>query len=105
MNAFDHPPALGAQHPWLDPFAPQDIFNPRPDQELGALGALGPSPQDFPFTDIGRQEYYAAVRAAGQQVEMMQHMHMDHMRAQAAARDELVQAAQETLNMNLLLLL
>lgn len=81
----DHPPAFGHQHPWLDPLAPQDLLNPRPDADLAIAGSLAPNPQDFPFTEQGRQDYYAAVTSAAQRQMMMQQQQM-HMRAAHAAR-------------------
>jgi hypothetical protein len=105
MYGHDHPPPLGS-HPWLDPFAPQDIFNPRPDQELALAGAMALQPQDFRFTDAGRRDYYAAVRTAAQQQAMMQHQHMKEMQALHAARvqEEQARAAKRRLQANLLLL-
>lgn len=95
MYEGEHPPASGMQHPWLDPLAPQDILNPRPDQDLAIAGPYAPRPQDFGFTDVGRGEYYDAVRSASLQQQTLQHMQMDQMRfahEQAAtetkARDE-----------------
>jgi hypothetical protein len=76
----DHPPAFGDRHPWLDPLAPQDIFNPRPDSELAMAGGLAPDPQAFPFTPAGRAEYYEAVRMTAHQMQMTQ------MQAQASAQ-------------------
>lgn len=76
----DHPPALGDQHPWLNPLAPQDIFNPRPDSELAMAGGLAPDPQAFPFTPAGRAEYYEAVRTTAHQMQMTQ------FQAQASAQ-------------------
>lgn len=72
----DHPPVFGPQHPWHDPLAPQDFFNPRPDADLAMAGSLAPRPEDFPFTDEGRREYYAAVNSAAQQQMIMQQHHM-----------------------------
>jgi hypothetical protein len=78
----DHPPAFGDQHPWLNPLAPQDVFNPRPDAELSMAGGLAPDPQSFPFTSEGRAQYYDAVRSAAQQQMMqMHHMQTHHMQA------------------------
>jgi hypothetical protein len=95
MYEHDHPPAFGSRHPWLDPLAPQDILNPRPDQDLAIAGPYAPRPQDFHFTDIGRNEYYEAVRSVSQQERTIEHMQMDQMRlahqqatAEAKARDE-----------------
>jgi hypothetical protein len=82
----DHPSGIG-QHPWLDPFALQDVFNPRPDAELANAGALAPAPEAFPFTDAGRREYYDAVRAAAKQQMTMQHQHMAAMYAAEEARE------------------
>jgi hypothetical protein len=84
MYGHDHPAAFG-QHPWLDPLAAPDIFNPRPDQELALLGGLAPRPEDFPFTESGRCDYYTAVRAAGQRQRMMMHQQQMHMQAINAA--------------------
>jgi hypothetical protein len=81
----DHPPAFGHQHPWIDPLAPQDLLNPRPDADLVVAGSLAPSPQDFPFTEQGRRDYYAAVNSAAQQQMMMQQQ-QTHMQAARAAR-------------------
>jgi hypothetical protein len=83
----DHPPAFGAQHPWQDPLAPQDFFDPRPDAELAMAGALAPDPQAFPFTAEGRREYHAAVRSAAQQQQMMQMGHMQAVYAGRAAEE------------------
>jgi hypothetical protein len=87
----DHPPAFGAQHPWLDPLAPQDLFDPRPDAELAMAGGLAPDPGAFPFTPEGRAAYYDALRSTARHLEMTQAMHMqqaaDATRAQEEARD------------------
>jgi hypothetical protein len=56
----DHPP-LGQSHPWTSPLASPDLLNPRPDWAFAAAGALSPIPEDFPFTEGGKQEFYAAV--------------------------------------------
>jgi hypothetical protein len=90
LYAHEHPPAFGSQHPWHDPFAPQDFFSPRPDQELAIAGSIAPRPESFPFTDDGRRDYYEAVRVAAQQQTMMQHQAMHQMQAARAAqiRDE-----------------
>jgi hypothetical protein len=95
MYAREHPPAFGSQHPWHDPFVPQDLFNPRPDQELAIAGPLAPSPENFPFTDDGRRDYYEAVRAAAQQQTMMQHQAMHQMQAAQATRLREEEAARE----------
>jgi hypothetical protein len=79
----DHSPAYGDQHPWHDPLAPQDAFNPRPDAELAMASGLAPGPQAFPFTPEGRRDYYAAVRSAANQQHVMQ---MHHMQAAHAER-------------------
>lgn len=84
MYNHEHPPAFGAQHPWHDPFAPQDFVNPRPDQDLAFVGPAGPRPEDFPFTEEGRREYYDAVRRSSQQLMQQQHIH--HAHAAEAAR-------------------
>lgn len=80
-----HPPQFGPSHPWHDPLAPQDIFNPRPDADLAFAGPMAPRPEDFPFTDQGRRDYYAAVSAAAQQqMGMQQHQAaMQHQQAHA----------------------
>lgn len=76
----EHPP-LGAPHPWTDPLAPQDFFNPRPDTALGTAGALAPSPSDFPLTEEGKRQYYAAVqRTADEMVMQRQHAISSHAR-------------------------
>lgn len=72
--AREHP-LLG--HPWTDPFAPSDFLNPRPDWAFQTAGAFAPRAEDFPFTDTGKREYYAAVeRAAHQQMAMQQQVMM-----------------------------
>lgn len=81
----DHPPAFGAQHPWHDPLAPQDVFNPRPDVELALAGSLAPRPEDFPFTEEGRRNYYSAVKSVAQQQMMVQQQQMHQMQAVRAA--------------------
>jgi hypothetical protein len=80
----EHPPAFGNQHPWVDPLAPQDLFNPRPDAELAMAGGLAPNPQDFPFTPEGRAQYYNAVRSMAHQMQAQQ-MHSQHLYAQEQA--------------------
>jgi hypothetical protein len=90
----DHPPAFGAQHPWHDQLAPQDLFDPRPDADLAMAGALAPDPQAFPFTPEGRRDYYAAVRAAAHQQQMMQMGHMQVLH-EAGAREAAVARAEE----------
>jgi hypothetical protein len=72
----DHPP-VGQPHPWTDPFAQPDIFNPRPDWAFHEAGALAPRPGDFPLTDSGRQAYYdAAELVAREQIAMRHQMTM-----------------------------
>lgn len=66
----DHPPVAGARHPWLDPLAPQDPFDPRPDAELALIGSLVPPPESFPFTSAGRRDFYEAVRKVARQLEL-----------------------------------
>lgn len=63
IYATQHPLGALDRHPWNNPLAPQDFRDPRPDTELAILGGGGPRPEDFPFNDRGRSEYYAAVRA------------------------------------------
>jgi hypothetical protein len=106
MSWQDHPPNIG-QHPWLDPLAPQDIFNPRPDSELVIAGTLAPPPDAFPFTEAGRSEYYDAVRAAAYQQTAMQHQHMAsmHARAEADARARQERAERDQEDDDLLLAL
>jgi hypothetical protein len=80
----DHPPAFGDQHPWHDPLAPQDLFDPRPDAELAFAGGLAPDPQAFPFTAAGRADYYAAVRSVAHQMQMTQAAHAMQTQADQA---------------------
>jgi hypothetical protein len=97
----DHPPGFGTQHPWHDPLAPQDVLNPRPDADLAIAGSLAPRPEDFPFTDQGRRDYYAAVGSAARQQLMMQHRHVHEIdavqgirvREEAAAHARQIQQA------------
>jgi hypothetical protein len=79
----EHPPSFGAAHPWHDPLGPQDLFDPRPDVDLALAGHLAPDPRSFPFTPEGRREYYAAVRSAAQQQQMMQIQQMQMHQIQA----------------------
>jgi hypothetical protein len=88
----DHPPSLGSQHPWHDPLVPADVFNPRPDAELAIAGSLAPRPEDFPFDEQGRSDYYAEVRSAAQRQLMMQQQ-IHHMQAAQAAYASEVAAA------------
>jgi hypothetical protein len=68
-------PFPGQPHPWTDPLAPQDFLTPRPDWALQTAGAIAPRPEDFPLTDMGKRDYYAAVeQAAYQQMAMQQQM-------------------------------
>jgi hypothetical protein len=108
MHDFDHPSAFGAQHPWHDPFAPQDLFNPRPDQDLAIAGSFAPRPEEFPFTDQGRRDYYDAVRAAGQQQTMLQQQQVQMQAAYAASvhnEEQARIAAEHRVRVNLLLLM
>jgi hypothetical protein len=103
MYGSQHPPSLGSNHPWHDPLAPQDLFEPRPDAEIALLGGGGPRPQDFPFDDQGRRDYYAAVRAEGQRLQQMHQAHHMHA-AQARLRTEEEAAAAKLRAAQLLLL-
>jgi hypothetical protein len=93
MYERDHPPPLAPTHPWIDPLAPPSLFEPRPDLELTIAGPLAPRPQDFPFTDQGRHDYYEAVRQAAGAATLLQHQQIDQARAAAAA--EAAHAAEE----------
>jgi hypothetical protein len=68
--------------------APQDFRDPWPDTELAILGGGGPRPEDFPFDDRGRTEYYAAVRAEAHalQAQMQQIAIARQAEEEAAAR-------------------
>jgi hypothetical protein len=81
-----HPPSFG-EHPWTDPLAPQDLFAPRPDGDLALAGALAPRPEDFPFTDQGRADYYAAVSNAANMMRLQQ-IHVHDARLQQAAGEQ-----------------
>ena len=106
MYEREHPPALGAQHPWQSPFEPPDMLDPRPDQDFAIAGPLAPQPQEFPFTDQGRREYYDAVRAAAQQQLFQERQHMHHMHlANAASERQAVEGATREREAALLLLL
>jgi hypothetical protein len=92
--AREHP-FPGQAHPWTDPLAPVDFLNPRPDWAFQAAGSFAPRPEDFPLTDMGKREYYAAVeQAAHQQMAMQQHMIMQqdiarrHEATERAARQQ-----------------
>jgi hypothetical protein len=76
-----HAPPYGQGHPWTDPLAPQDYPEPRPDYELQVAGPLAPRPEDFPYTEEGRRDYYAAVRATA-----WTQMAVQHEQAQRAAQ-------------------
>jgi len=99
----DHPPTFGSQHPWHDPLAPQDIFNPRPDGELALAGSLAPRPEDFPFTEEGRRDYYSAVKSVAQQMMHQQQMH--HMQASYAVQARAEEDAARKRRVSFLLLM
>lgn len=107
MYEREHPTAFGTQHPWRNPLAAEDIFSPRPDQDFLIAGSLAPRPEDFPFSDDGRRDYYAAVSAAARKQELLQYMHMDQMWAahQAAAANAAKAADHRTRQGGLLLLM
>ncbi|HEX5594043.1 MAG TPA: hypothetical protein VFX35_11930 [Solirubrobacterales bacterium] len=72
---FDgHPPAPW-NHPWNDPLAPPDLLHPRPDADLAFLGGTGPQPEDFPYTEEGRRDYYTAASSAAHQMMMERQRH------------------------------
>jgi hypothetical protein len=109
MFGHEHPSAFG-NHPWHDPFAPQDIFDPQPEQELAIAGPLAPRPENFPFTDQGRHDYYAAVRTAAHQQTVLQHQHMHmhemHLMHEAQIRaHDMARANERKRQVDLLLLL
>jgi hypothetical protein len=100
----DHPPAFGNHHPWIDPLAPQDLFNPRPDADIAMAGSLAPNPHDFPFTEQGRRDYYAAVSSAAQQQTMFQQQQMHHMQAVRLDEEAAAHAAERQRQVAVLLL-
>lgn len=63
------------------------------DQALAIAGSVAPRPEEFPFTEEGRREYYEAVRRSAQQQMMMQHQ--QHMHAIQAARAQAAREAEE----------
>jgi hypothetical protein len=98
----DHPNSTFQQHPWHDVFAPPPLGVERPPEwELNAPGA--PRPEDFPFTEQGRADYYAAVKSAGFIQQAMHHDLM--MNAHAAAVEQAAAQAEQESCAALLLLL
>jgi hypothetical protein len=85
--AFEHPWHGSGLHPWDDPYAPQDPFNPCPAAEIAALAGSGPQPVEFPFNSEGRRQYYEAVRS---EFQMRQHLHrmrlLEQQQEEEAAR-------------------
>jgi hypothetical protein len=64
----EHPPLPGLAHPWHDPLAPADPYVQRPDWALHQIGPLPqPRPEDFPYTEEGRRDYYLALELAARQ--------------------------------------
>jgi hypothetical protein len=51
-------PLPGQPHPWTDPLAPVEPLQPRPDWALGMGGSLVPSPEHFPMTPEGQEDFY-----------------------------------------------
>jgi hypothetical protein len=99
--AREHP-FPGQSHPWTDPLAPPDFLNPRPDWAFHAAGAFTPRPEDFPLTDMGMREYYAAVEQAAHQQMAMQQQTM--MQQEVARRQQVADRAAKERRDHLLLL-
>jgi hypothetical protein len=86
MEFSQHPFVPPEMHPWNSPLAPPSFGGqPRPDWALQFVGGLAPSPDQFPFNDAGRADYYMAVQ--NQATMLMQQRQMAAAMTHGAAAE------------------